>query len=93
MGVRRHLDEAQGVLISARRTAELKQYSKEVIYNLEVLIRACSRVKDQVKEENHAKKEEASQAHGKSASRSQTTSHKESKTRKGKEKRTSKAAA
>jgi hypothetical protein len=55
MGVRKHLDIAVGELISARRRAESKLYSRESIYNMEVLIRAVSRVKDQIKEENHDK--------------------------------------
>src|SRR5580698_6797946 len=53
MGVRKYLNAAVGELISARRRAELKRSSRELIYNLEVLIRAVSRVKDQVQEENH----------------------------------------
>jgi hypothetical protein len=65
MGVRKYIDAAVGELISARRRAELKRHSRELLYNLEVLIRACSRVKDQVKEENHAKQEEAKQEEAK----------------------------
>lgn len=65
MGVRTHLDGAVGELISARRTAELKVYSREVIYNMEVLIRALSRVKDQIREENHVKQKEREEAEAK----------------------------
>jgi hypothetical protein len=57
MGVRRYLDAAVGELISARRKAEHKRHSRELIYNMEVLIRAISRVKDQTIKENHEKAE------------------------------------
>ena|ERR1700722_7323724 len=53
MGVRNYLNAATGELTSARRRAELKRYSKEVCYNMEVIMRAISRVKDQIREENH----------------------------------------
>ena len=53
MGVRTYLNAAVGELTSARRRAELKHYSKEVCYNMEVIMRAISRVKDQIREENH----------------------------------------
>lgn len=52
MGARRYLDEAVGLLVTARRRAELHKYSRELCYNIEVLIRACSRVNDQLREEN-----------------------------------------
>ena len=55
MGARRYLHEAAGLLLTARRRAELHKYPKEILYNIEVLIRACSRVGDQIKEENRAK--------------------------------------
>src|SRR5580692_11646964 len=69
MGVRRYLDAAVGELISARRRAELKRRSRELIYNIEVLIRAVSRVKDQVSEENHAKQKEQKEEEAKAFAR------------------------
>ena len=55
MGARRYIHEAVGLLLTARRRAELHKYPKEILYNIEVLIRACSRVGDQIEEENRAK--------------------------------------
>jgi alkylhydroperoxidase family enzyme len=58
MGVRQFLDEAQGVLMSARRRAEAKNYSREVVYDIEVVIRACSRIVDMVRKENRDNQKE-----------------------------------
>lgn len=60
MGVRKYLHEAAGVLTTARRRAELHKYSKDILYNLEVLIRACSRVGDMIEEEIRVKQIEES---------------------------------
>src|SRR6201984_170417 len=99
MGVRKHLDRAVGELLTARRRAELKKHSRELLYNMEVLIRAISRVKDQIKEENHVKQKTQQEEEIKAFEKARQTytrakRQKAKKTRKRKTKeRTRKAAA
>lgn len=63
MSVRQHLEEAQIALLSAKRRSEQFNLSQHIQYKLEVLLRATSRVKEELEKElglNDGKKKKAS---------------------------------